>query len=195
MSLPGPGFAVGLQSGGVLGRAQQAAAVERVGDRARAVISLGLERAVPAAEHIRPGRDFIAGRDHPRDDAGGFAFATACGAAGRVARDGPSRTPLSALLGGVSVSSLEIPNRLHVAGPTTPSTVSPWRACSRRIAASVAGPKLPSAGRCSACCSRATAPPPAAASSPWSRCWIRRSRWSACPRRRSRRSRWHGPRG
>ena len=49
-----PGFAVGLQLGGVLGRAEQAAAVQRVGDRARAVIAGGLERAVAAAEHVGP---------------------------------------------------------------------------------------------------------------------------------------------
>ena len=65
--------------------------------------------------------------------------------------------------GGVSVSWPCTPSTLHVAGPTTPSTVSPWRACSRRIAASVSGPNSPSArSRCSALCSCATASPPLA---------------------------------
>ena len=41
--------------------------------------------------------------------------------------------------GGVSVSPPCTPITLQVAGPTMPSTVSPWRACSRRIAASVSG--------------------------------------------------------
>ena len=69
MYLPGPGFAIGLKAGGVLGRAQQPAAVERVGHRARAVIAGRLEGAVAAAPHIRPRRDFIGGRDHARDGA------------------------------------------------------------------------------------------------------------------------------
>ena len=33
--------------------------MQRVGDRARAVIALGLERAVPAAPHVGAGRDFV----------------------------------------------------------------------------------------------------------------------------------------
>ena len=47
MYLPGPGFAVGLEAARVLGRAQQAAAVQRVGDRARAVIATDWNEPCP----------------------------------------------------------------------------------------------------------------------------------------------------
>ena len=62
--------------------------------------------------------------------------------------------------GGVSVLSLLMPSTLHVAGPTTPSALSPWRACRRVTAASVSGPNSPSAAelqRCSAGASTAFA--------------------------------------
>src|SRR5207302_3042772 len=59
--------------------------------------------------------------------------------------------------GGVSVSSPCTSITPHVAGPTTPSTESPWRACMRRTAASVSGPNWPSAGSLRAACRRATA--------------------------------------
>src|SRR5580692_1191811 len=73
--------------------------------------------------------------------------------------DSPSDEPETADAGGFSVSWLLIPSTLHVAGPTTPSTVRPWRACRRLTADSVSEPKLPSALRCSALCSRETASP------------------------------------
>ncbi len=63
--------------------------MQRVGDRARAVVAFGLERAVPAAPHVRARRDFIRGGDHARDDAFGFAAAgarTAAVVAGATAR-------------------------------------------------------------------------------------------------------------
>src|SRR5207237_7125623 len=46
---------------------------------------------------------------------------------------------LTAEAGGSSVPSLCTPITLHVAGPTTPSVLSPCRACRRWIAASVSG--------------------------------------------------------
>jgi hypothetical protein len=48
------------------------------------------------------------------------------------------------------------PSSRHVAGPTMPSAVSPWRRCRRRTERTVSRPKTPSAGRCSARCSRRT---------------------------------------
>ncbi len=120
--------------------------MQRVGDRARAVIPLGLERAVPAAEHIRPGRDFIRGRDHAGHDARGFAFAARGAGRARsraVGHVAAARAePRQGAAGGVSVLASLTPITLQVAGPTTPSTVSPWRACRRRTAASVSGPKV-----------------------------------------------------
>ena len=47
-----------------------------------------------------------------------------------------------------------------MAGPTTPSTVRPWRACRRLTAASVSGPKVPSVLSFSLLCRRDTASPP-----------------------------------
>ena len=73
------GFAVGLQLRGVLGRAEQAAAVQRVGDRARAVVAGRLEGAVAAAVDVRPRGDFVARGDHARDDARAFAGRAARG--------------------------------------------------------------------------------------------------------------------
>ena len=176
------GFAVGLQPGGVLGRAEQSAAVQRVGDRARAVIALGLKRAVAAAVHVRPGRDFIGGRDHAGHDARGFAFAAArCWSSSSrlsAARcfPGPG-TPCQGADGGVSVLGVVTPITLQVAGPTTPSTVSPWRACRRSNAASVSGPKSPS---------RADAALPAAARPRCRGDLPLRSRWASRWRRSAR---------
>src|SRR5439155_12560740 len=73
---------------------------------------------------------------------------------------------VSAEGGGLRVLWLLMPSTLHVAGPTTPSTVRPWRACRRRTAASVSGPNVPSACRWSADCRRLIAPPPLEPSPP-----------------------------
>src|ERR1035437_644294 len=59
--------------------------------------------------------------------------------------------------GGVRVPSVVMPRSPHVAGPTTPSGLRPWRACSRCTAASVAGPNSPSGAILSAFCRRVTA--------------------------------------
>jgi len=74
--------------------------------------------------------------------------------------DSPEPLCVSAEWGGFSVGALCTPSTAHVAGPTTPSTASPWRACSRLTAAAVAGPNVPSASRCRAAWSRATSLPP-----------------------------------
>ncbi len=47
--------------------------MQRVGDRARAVVAGRLERAVAAAPDVRARCDFITGGDHARDDARAFA--------------------------------------------------------------------------------------------------------------------------
>src|SRR5690348_14684748 len=64
--------------------------------------------------------------------------------------DAPVSDGAGASCGGLNVRSPLTPIALQVDGPTTPSTASPCRACSRRIAATVSGPRVPSTGRCSA---------------------------------------------
>ena len=239
-------FAVGLETGRVLGRAQQAAAVQRVGDRARAVIagrlrtSRGRRRTRTAGSRFhRPRRS----RARPRSTLGRRlssrravlrTLRVAAGASGRVRRGercalagrrarptsrGRRRRPPSgrgAPAGAAPRPRSQGPNRRRgevqralqprdrvAAAPPSPepavetvaarrrrcgdgrwcgrrerrggrrqrflaadadhvprrrshepSTVRPWRACRRRTAASVSGPKSPSAVRCSALCRR-----------------------------------------
>src|SRR6476646_683396 len=79
--LAGPGFAPGLKAGRVKRAFQQAAAVQRVADRAGAVVTGGFEGAVAAAPDVGGGGDRVAGGDHVLDRLRGrgrgarFAFA------------------------------------------------------------------------------------------------------------------------
>ncbi len=184
-----PRFAVGLEARGVLRRAEQAAAVQRVGDRARAVIAVGDERAVPAAPDVWARRDFIGGGDHPRDDASSLpAVLLLPEPALRRRADAGRRGRRERALG------LD-PEQPPCRRADDAVGVSPCRACRRSTAASVAGPNSPSGVIFSAFCRRATAlalPSPSSLPAPAvSRCRWRCSRRAGgcwCGRQRRRRA-------
>ena len=190
------------------GHAEQPAAVQRVGDRARAVVAGVVEAAVPAAVLVRLVGDPVAGRDHAADgDRQARRRARAgrpaalehpgdarCGRArptwrARRRRRRSGRAALEALDGarrcrarrrrrrrcraraGAAARSrarrgrcaLERPrarlSALHVAGPTMPSAVSPWRRWKRLTARLVCLPKMRSTCRPSTFWTKATRGP------------------------------------
>ena len=125
--------------------------MQRVGDRARAVVAVGDERAVAAAVHVGARGDFVGGRDHTRDDAFG---ARGAGARGARAAGGGGGAPAPGRAGVGEVGGVGVQDRQRRSAECAPRGGAgdairsrPWAAWKWRTAASVEGPNSPSPRR------------------------------------------------